>query len=423
MTKRLTVAAIAALVSGMLLLTPFVTAKTVDLEVMVNAWAPSVIQAIQDGLKRFEEQNPGVKVTVTTNTAQNNFLVRYAGGAAPDVLAAGLNIGGYGDQGIVMPLNDLVEKHGLRKQIVEEIWNTGVWKGNIYGVPAIDNGPRLGMVWNQDMLDEVGLSVKSNATMNWDTFFNYADRLTKVDANGVITRLGYDPRNGQNSRLFTNAPLWDAVYLPKAVNEQPAINHPNLVKMVETIAERVYSKYSSWKFNTAWYDYFAANKVATLNLGVYAPGEIASRNKDQKIVVTWPPSLSNKKVQQVTGWVLGIPSGVKDPELSFRLIEFMSTDVQFQTDMYYKTGFFGNSRQFIAKLLGEIRDPNRLWYINSLSQANFIDAVSPDPLIGKPDSLFMTAATNVWAGKQDAKAALDEANRLFAVELKANGRL
>jgi ABC-type glycerol-3-phosphate transport system substrate-binding protein len=142
-----------------------VTAKTIEMELMVNSWAPSVIQAMQDGLKRFEEQNPGVKVTITTNTSQNPFLVRYAGGTAPDVIALGMAIGGYGEQGILMPLDDMVKKSGLREQIIEDTWPTGSWGGTIYGVPAIDNGPRIGMVWNTDMLNEAGLSINGNEVM------------------------------------------------------------------------------------------------------------------------------------------------------------------------------------------------------------------------------------------------------------------
>ncbi len=396
-------------------------AKTVEMEVMVNTWAASVIKNIQDGLKRFEEQNPSVTITVTTNSGQNSFLVRYAGGKAPDVIALGMNIGDYGEQGILMTLDDMVRKAALREQIVEDMWPTGSWGGNLYGVPAIDNGPRLGMVWNTDMLNEAGISIKSNVAVNWETFFSYTTKLTKVDSNGAVTRLGYDPRNGQNCRLFTNAPLWDAVYLP--VSGSPALNYPNLVKMVEMIADHIYAKYPSWKFSTAWYDYFTTNKVATLNLGIYAPGEIASRNKDLNYIITWPPSLSSKKVQQMTGWLLAIPNGVKDPELSFRIIEFMSTDVQFQLDMYNRAGFFGNGKRFIAKLGSELRDPNRLWYLYSLSQADVIDSVRPNPMLGRADSLFLTAATSVWAGKQGAQTALDEANRLFTVEMKEKGRL
>jgi ABC-type glycerol-3-phosphate transport system substrate-binding protein len=277
------------------------------------------------------------------------------------------------------------------------------------------------MVWNMDMVDEAGLAVNSNATMTWQTFFNYADKLTKVDGNGVITRLGYDPKNGQNSRLFTVAHQWDAPYFP--MEGKPSLNQPNLIKMVEMNAERVFAKYGNWKNSTAWYDYFQANKVATLNLGIYAPGELDYRNKDIRYKISWPPSLSGRKVQQVNGWMLAIPTGVKNPDLSFKLIEFLSTDIQFQSDLYAKVGFLGGGQRFISKLASELRDPNRLWYVQSMSTADYIDAPRPDPMMSKADGLFKTAAESVWAGKQAAPAALDEANRLFMAELQKVGRL
>jgi ABC-type glycerol-3-phosphate transport system substrate-binding protein len=193
--------------------------------------------------------------------------------------------------------------------------------------------------------------------------------------------------------------------------------------MVEMNAERVFAKYGSWKSTTAWYDYFQANKVATLDLGIYAPGEIDYRNKDIRYTISWPPSISNKKIQQINGWMLSIPSGVKNPDLSFKLVEFLSTDVQFQMDLYNRVGFLGGGTRFISKLAGELRDPNRLWYVHSMSQADYIDAPRPDPLSGKADSLFKTAAEAVWAGKQAAPAALENANKLFAAEMDKVGRL
>lgn len=406
-------------------LAPFLIApaEAVEIELMLHPWAnPSVLPVIEEALSRFEKQNPDIKVTVTGNTSQNPFLVRYAGGVAPDVVLLSVwDVGAYGDRGVIAPLDDPIQKSGLRAQIVGDMWTNGTWRGKTYGVPAIEQGPRLGMVWNLDMLNDAGLAVNNNTVMNWDTFFNYADKLTRINSNGVITQLGYDPRNGQNSRLYTVAPLWDAVYFP--MDEEPSINQPNLIKMVETIGERIYAKYASWKFNLDWYDYFCSGKVATANLGIYAPGEISNRNKNLNYIVTWPPNLSLKKVQQITGWVLSVPNGVKNPDLSFRLIEFLATDVSMQSGLFEKAGFLGGGIRFISKLGNELRDANKLWYTYSMSTADYIDAVRPDPLMGKADSLFMTAATRVWAGKDGAPAALEEANRLFIAELKKVGRL
>lgn len=396
--------------------------QPIELELMANAWAQKVIDTIKDGLQRFEAANPGVTIRISTYSTADKFLVRYTSGTAPDLALVNLgNVGAFGEQGIIMALDDYIQKSGLRQQLVADMWNNGIWRNKTYGVPAVEQGPRLGWVWNMDAVDEAGLAVNSNSAMTWDTFFNYADKLTKIDGNGVITRLGYEPRIGQNSRLFTNAPLWNAPYFPLVGN--PALNHPNLIQMVDTIAQRIYGKYPSWKSSTAWYDYFVAGKTAVTNLGIYGPGEIETRSKDIRYKIGWPPSLDGRKIQQLTGWLLAIPTGVKHPDLSFKLIEFMSTDVQFQMDLYSKVGYLGSGNRFISRLVSEVRDPNRLWYVQSMSQAELIDAPRPDPLVGIADTLFKTAAENVWTGKQAAPAALEEANRLFVTELQKAGRL
>lgn len=400
------------------------TAQPVELEFMVNgAWSQTVIDTIQESLRRFETQNPGYTVKVTIYKNIDQFLVRYTAGNAPDVVIVGLgSVGSFGEQGITMDLGAYIDKSGLRKQVVADMWANGTWGGKVYGVPAVEQGPRLAMVWNVDMLNEAGLAVNSNTGMTWQTFFNYADKLTKVDGSGVITRLGYDPKNGQNSRLFTIAHLWDAgTYFP--YEGQPALNHPNLIKMVEMNAERIFAKYGSWKYDTGWYNYFPVGKVATLNLGIYAPGELDYRNKDLRYQISWAPSLTGKKIQQINGWLLSIPSGVKHPDMSFKLIEFLATDIQFQSDLFNRVGFLGGGMRFISKLAGDLRDPSRLWYVRSMSEADYIDAPRPDPLQSKADGFFKTAAFDVWAGKQAAPAALDNANRLMAAEMDKVGRL
>lgn len=416
--KVLLLSVIAALIIVVAPLT--VAEEPIVLELNMNSWDDRVIASTQEAVRRFEERNPDIKVNVVRRKSWSEVAVRIVAGEAPDVAILGLSIGNHGPAGLFMSLNDYITDE-LREAVFAPMWNNFTWQGVDYLVPAIEHGPRLGMVWNAQFLAEAGMVVDPNVALTWEEFFDYADKLTLVDGEGNVQRIGYDPWNGQNLRLFTMAPTWGAAGYLKPTGE-PQLNHPNLIDMLEYTAERTAYRYPSYKRQTGWYG-IATGQTAATNLGVYAPGEIATRNPDMEIVVSWIPSIDGTKVQQVNGWGLGIPTGAKNPEASYRLIEFLATDVEFQMDLYKRTGFLGGGVHFFAELTLTERDPNRRWYIDSLFNADYIDSPYPDPLSGRADALFKQAATGVFDRTGSASALLADAQRTLVAEMREQGRL
>jgi ABC-type glycerol-3-phosphate transport system substrate-binding protein len=410
---------LSTLVLLLVVLSVGVAAKPVTVELMINNnWTPSIAESIRKAVIRFEETNPDIKVEVTQDT---NFLVRVMSGISPDVVTTGQGVGNQAMEGLVIPLNDLISDE-LYDEIFEPMWMNVTWDGNIYGVPALEQGPRIGMVWNQDILDNCGLTIDPYAPLTWDEFYDYADKLTLIDADGQIVRMGYDPKNGQNSRLMTIAPLWDATgYLPP--KGEPSLDMPGLVEMVESTVNRIFSKYPNWKYTNSWYSVFIQEGVAVTNLGGYAPGEVKTRDASKRITSGWAPSLSGQKVQQVGGWALSIASGAKNPKAAMRLIEFLATDLELQLEIFYNTGFYGGGKQLYQELLAQLDDPAQLWYLNSLFEADSVDAIPPDPLLGKAGWFFEQACKKAFNMEESATSALAEANRLFAVRLEEAGRL
>jgi len=392
--------------------------ETIKLELGVNSWTQAVIDAIADGARRFAEANPGVEVEVRVVTGAT-LVTRVAGGSPPDVAAVGLGVGGYGESGVVLPLDRFIDDE-LRAAVVPDMWTNFTWNGHIWGVPALEHGPRLGMVWNADLLAEAGIVVNPNDVLTWAEFFDIADKFVRFDAGGNVTRVGYDPRNGQNSRLFTMAPTWGAEdYFP--LGGIPRINHPNIVQALQYTSDRVFGRYPGFAGSTGWYEIAAGNVVASV-LGAYAPGEIRTRNATMPITVTWMPNDQRKRIQQVNGWALAIPSGAPNPELSYRLIKFLATDVETQMAIYRGSGFLGSALEFYRELGQVETNPVLLWFISSLSSADHIDAPKPDPFLSRSDSLFATARNQVFARQGAAQPLLDEAQRVLESEMRQQGR-
>lgn len=395
--------------------------EPITLELSVNNWGDAVIQAIEEGVKRFEALNPGIKVEVRRRGTWDDFVVRVVSGVPPDVIAIGLSIGEHSEAGLIIPLDSYIGGD-LREQIIPEMWSNFTWRGKVYGVPALEHGPRLGMVWNEAMLQESGLSVDPDTVMTWAEFFEYAHKLTRFDAAGNVVRVGYDPRNGQNSRLYTIAPSWGAEdYFPEM--GVPQINHPAIVEMLQYTADSVFGRYPGFAGSTDWYAIAERHDVAATILGAYAPGEIASRDPDLKIAVSWLPHPEGKKVQQVNGWSLGIPVGAPYPDLSFKLIEFLATDVETQLQIYAASGFLGGSVAFYQELAALETNPIIRWYVQSLSAADYIDSPRPDPFLPRSDALFAEVRDKVYRGEGAAGPLLDEAQRVLEAEMREQGRL
>lgn len=397
------------------------TTQPIELELMTNAWAAQVIDSIKASLVRFEQLNPDIKVTVTSRgSSWDNYITRTIAGAPPDVVTLGVfQSGEYAEKNLIMPLNKYVTPQ-LRAELWEPMWQNFTWQGKINAVPALESGPRLGLVYNAEMLDESGVAVSSSKPLTWNAFFDLCDKLTRFDAAGKVTRVGYDPLSGQNGRLYTVAPLWNAEYFD-AKTGYPTLNSPALVTMVESFTDRIFRRYNYPGIADTYS--ITKKQVASALLGAYGPGEVRTRDPQMRIQVTWPPHVTGKKVQQVLGWGMAIPAGAKNPEASYRLIEFLATDIAFQMDLFGRSGFMGASKRFMSRLMNETRDEGIRWYIDSLSTAEIMSNPAADRFIGTASSLFASAAKKVYALQEPASSALAEANRLLTAQMLEQGRL
>jgi multiple sugar transport system substrate-binding protein len=121
------------------------------------------VDEIQAGLDRFEELNPGITVTmerVAFKDARDQLIREGAAGAGPDVAhLAFVWIKDLGTAGACMPLNELIEEHGIGENGFQDFIATDLVLGDdeetIYGVPfATDT---WGMIYNTEIMKEAGI--------------------------------------------------------------------------------------------------------------------------------------------------------------------------------------------------------------------------------------------------------------------------
>lgn len=397
--------------------------ERIILDVVTNSWHDAVIAGIEASAARFEAANPGIEVQVRSRAGSwDDFMVQVVAGSAPNIVTTSTGIiGQFATNNIIIPIDDLIDRTDLRRTVFGPAWASLEFNGKTYAVPGIEHGPRYGQVWNKRMLDESGLSIGQDDVMNWEEFLAFTDKLTRFDASGAITRVGFDPRNGQNTRVFTVGPLWNTFWFDLETG-LPRLNSEEYIKGIELLTETVYQRYAPWTGGGDWYA-IAAETVATANLGIYGPGEIENRIEGLELVVGWPPHVDRKKMQQVSGWGFSIPVGASHVDESMRLIEFLATDVQFQMEIYMNVGFMGAGAEFLGELPRALTDPSRLWYVMSMSHADEIFADVPHPFTSRATALFNEARDAAFMQTMPARQALDEANATLIQEMRTAGMI
>lgn len=150
-------------------------------------------EVMQETIDKFEKENPNITIDATCVTDSSKILTAISGGNPPDILSLWDTsvLGEWASQGALTDLTPYIEKDAIDKDaFVPKAFDTVTYDGGIYGMPFILFNASL--IYNADMFTEAGLDPES-PPKTFDELLEYAKKLTKVDANGNITQLGFVP--------------------------------------------------------------------------------------------------------------------------------------------------------------------------------------------------------------------------------------
>lgn len=137
---------------------------------------------------RFMEENPNIKVTVTSadnETYKAEIGVRLASDSAPDIYFAwsGVYAKNFYDNGKALDLTSYIEGDtDWSSKIISSQFGPFTYDGGIYGVPIIMDGKAF--YYNKDIFNELNLSVPEN----WDEFMTVLNVL--ADSEYIPISLG-----------------------------------------------------------------------------------------------------------------------------------------------------------------------------------------------------------------------------------------
>src|SRR5215212_6826583 len=121
-----------------------------------------------------------------------SFLTRLASGDVPDLVRMGRpSVAQYAAKGVLRPMDSCLTK-AVRAQYRVGAMRAMTYKGHYYGLPEFTN--QVTLIVNQSAFKDAGVPLSAAQTKNWKQLLATAKKLTKRNASGDLTRIGFDPK-------------------------------------------------------------------------------------------------------------------------------------------------------------------------------------------------------------------------------------
>jgi multiple sugar transport system substrate-binding protein len=387
----------------------------------------------------FREANPGVDLRISEGAFdEQQFLSAVAAGDPPDlVYAERRKLGGYAARGAVQSLDGCLREHGVdlgrfRDAALRQV----TYEGGVYGLPEFSS-VRL-MIVNNPVVRAAGLDPARLSTSDWSALPALADRLARV-GDGRVERIGFDPK------VPEFLPLWAKANGAELIGPDARLDDPRVVEAVRHTTDLVARQggWASFKAFRDTFDQFGANnqyvtgQLAAMPMDSWYINTLATNSPDADVTIAPFTDRDGRVLTESGGNAWAIPKGARHPELACRFLVTVSdteTWVKAATarrDALAKAGrpyggtFTGN-RVADERIFREVFDPkgNRILeqgvpVVLSLQDDAF--ALPPSPAASELVRAWEGAVNRVLTGRQDAREAMEQAQREAERALKRVG--
>lgn len=137
---------------------------------------------------------------LTQSRVDEKFKLAASGGNPPDIAGVwSANICVFAEMGVILPLDDLLKQANIKREdYLPAYWNPSVYDGKVWALPTTP--ATIALHWNKGLFRESADALRAagldpnRAPRSIEEIDRYSDILTKRDADGNITRLGFSPR-------------------------------------------------------------------------------------------------------------------------------------------------------------------------------------------------------------------------------------
>ena len=328
-------AAAGAVVAACTALAPVGAALAQDITLRLPSWwfgEPGNEIWMNKVVEAFMAENPGIKVegyNLSYGAYADQMLLEISSGSPPDVIhLTNLNMGDYLRNDLLMPIDEF-----LAQSDIDETTFTPAQ----FASPIVTDGKSYGVIhmvanyipfYNKDLLAEAGYSEFPETT---EEFMEMAKALTDPPAN-----FGYAAmvKPGSYVETYMDVAQWvigSGGHFSEA--GKPTIDDPRNVAAIAAFKDLFDAGVMPRDVDKSTYrQMWWQGKVAVLFDGSWMMGFARAENPDivpklETALMPWPGRRTASAFQ-----IWSIPRGAKNPEASFKLIEFMQSP-EWQTEM------------------------------------------------------------------------------------------
>lgn len=304
---------------------------------------PEELKAYQATVKRFEEANKDVKVTMV-QTAPDQYDTKLksaiAGRKIPDVFFYNpAQVKAYVNSGVLLDITEAVENSEDVK--LDDIWEKGVDKyrfdgetlgeGAIYGLPK-DLGP-FALGYNKTMFEDAGIPLPDkDKPYTWDEFVDVAKQLTKdTNGDGKMDQYGtgFNVNWALQPFVWSNGADW--------INEdgtKVTIDDPKFIEALQFFVDQQLKHEITPSIGETQtldtYQRWLKGQLAFFPVGPWDMAAFKEQLKFEYDLLPWPAGSTGK----ASGWVgslgIGVGSTTKHKEKAAELAMYLSADQEGQ---------------------------------------------------------------------------------------------
>jgi ABC-type glycerol-3-phosphate transport system substrate-binding protein len=381
---------------------------TVTLKFWDNQQTESGLSQYQQAaVDRFEKENPGIKVEVTTvpyPEYQQRLLTAVQGGNAPDVATLDqIWVGAFAKAGAVLPLDDLAKTAGIKPDtFFKGAWDSANYDGKLWGIPFnVD-------VWsftyyNNKLFKDAGVDPQTLST--WDGFKAAAEKLTGNGKYGIglFAGKGEDTVVVLDSYIFSNG--------GKVLNDDGscALTSPEAVGALKYLQTLV--PYAPAGLNNAnsgnMRELFLNQSLATEFWPALEQPTLQKSSLDWDFIPGTAPE-GKTPVGTYGGWNLAIFASSQHQDAAWKFIQFLTREDVNGDVVDLIPANVKAAQAFLDK---NRKSPDKIMQL--------LNAAAPRPLSPRYlelSDIEVTLAQDVYAGKDAAEAAKAACEKIDALK-------
>lgn len=333
--------------------------STVILELALysgNSWGvpQNFAYAIFDkAVEMFEKRyaDKGYKVVLRTGTMYKNYSERFAQlvlrGKEPDLfLIIEEDFNTYAAIGLLEQLDKYINKSTLSdKMFFSNALKAGQYKGSQYSLP-IGIVPSF-LIVNTDLLNSLNLSIDLD-DWTWTQFYSLCEQITAdINGDGTLDRFGVEGYDWHQAFYTNDDTLFNSDSTKAGFNRSRMQEMLKFLKQMHALNRGEIVREGSFEAGNVGFKTFNLSEFRVY--GSY-PYRILRFNNFDWEAIPFPHGPHGKSMSKLYTVQLGMSSRSKHKKVAFKFLEFISSDEEFQFQIWDYSNMLPVNRKVFEKI-------------------------------------------------------------------------